>query len=300
MIIRISRSQMLKLRLFLSQKDIFMKLTTLLVAIITIFLPILCYANTQITISTVNEDINSAYLSLQQKQLKMVKATSKLKAAIGNCAIKYTSLSECLSENNDIPANIKSTGQEITSINWVVESALQGRILVDTHSQGIYHGKSYQLLGEIDKDNNFHWAEICQPNTLCFANRLKQIQQQKIQQVAQVISTEHSPSEVAAVYLTAALSNSDFNRVAALSTLHSALKLSLKHNNEAVEQVQQFQYTVLDEKFKTANNKLNNEPKKVAHLQIQISGLFNGEYFTTTKEIKLVNLQGYWLVSSFQ
>ena len=124
---------MLKLRLFLSQKDIFMKLTTLLVAIITIFLPILCYANTQITISTVNEDINSAYLSLQQKQLKMVKATSKLKAAIGNCAIKYTSLSECLSENNDIPANIKSTRQEVTSIKWVVESALQGRILVNTH-----------------------------------------------------------------------------------------------------------------------------------------------------------------------
>lgn len=281
-----------------------MKLTTLLAATIAVYLPMLCYANTQITISTVNEGINSAYLSLQQEQLKIQKATSKLKAAIDNCTIKYTSLSECLPENNGIPANIKSTGQEITSINWGVKSALQGRILVNTHSQGIYHGKSYELLGEIDKDNNFHWAEICQPNTLCFANRLKQIQQQKIQQVAQVISTEHSPSEVAGVYLKAALSNSDFNRVAALSTLHSALKLSLKHNNEVVEQVQQFQYTVLDERFKTANNtlknRLNNEPAKVVLLQIEISGLFNGEYFTTTKEMKLVNLQGYWLVSSFQ
>lgn len=300
MIIRISRSQILKLRLFLSQKDILMKLTTLFTAIIAVYLPMLCYANPQITISTVNESIKSAYLSLLQEQLKMQKATSKLKSAIDNCAIKYTSLSECLPENNDIPANIKSTAQDITSISWSVESPLQGSILVNTHSQGIFHGKSYQLLAEIDKDNNLHWAEICQPNTLCFTIRVKQIQQQKIQQVAQVISTEHSPSEVAGVYLTAALSSSDFNRVATLSTLHSSLKLSLKHNNEVVEQVQQFQYNVLDEMLKTANNKINNEPEKVAHLQIQVSGLFNGEYFTTTKKMKLMNLQGYWLVSSFQ
>jgi hypothetical protein len=133
-----------------------------------------------------------------------------------------------------------------------------------------------------------------------FSSSLRQIQKQKIAQVAQIISAKQTPSQVAGIYLTAALSNSNFNRVVTLSTLHAALKLSLKHNDEVIESIQQFQYTVLDENFKTSNNKFNNALEKIAHLSIKISGLFNGEFFKATKMMKLVNLQGYWLVSSFQ
>ena len=277
-----------------------MKLIILLASMVSVFIPMFSHANIQANISADNARINAAYLSLQQEKLKMVQATSTLKTAIENCAIKYTNLNECLPGSYDIPNNIVNDEQELTSIEWSVDSPLQGRILVKTHAKSIYHGKNHEVLRSIDDDKHFTWVEICQPNTLCFASRLNQIQKQKIAQVAQIISTKQTPSQVAGIYLTAALSNSDFNRVVTLSTLHSALKLSLKHNDEVIEPIQQFQYTVLDENFKTSNNKFNNALEKIALLQIQISGLFNGEFFKATKKMKLVNLQGYWLVSSFQ
>jgi len=277
-----------------------MKLFTLLVVIITGCLPMLCYANSLTKVSAANQKINAAYLSLQQEKLPIIKVTLKLTAAIESCVIKYSSLSECLAGSKGIPSDVIDIDQEITSIKWLVGTALRGRIFVNTNEQGIYHGKNYELIGEKDDVNNIQWVEGCQSNNVCFAHRLKQIQQQKIQQVSQIIPTDNSPSEVAGLYLTAALSSNDFNRVVTLSTLQAALKLSLKHKNEVIKPIRQFQHTVLDESLKKVKDKFNNETKKVANLQIRISGIFNDEFFEATKTMKLMNFQGYWLVSSFR
>jgi hypothetical protein len=136
-------------------------------------------ANTQANISADNEKINADYLSLQQEKLKMVQATLTLKTAIENCAVKYTSLNECLPGNNDIPNKIVNDEQELTSIEWVVDSPLQGRILVKTKTKGIYHGKNHEVLGSMDKGNLFTWEEICQPNTLCFLVALDRYRNKK-------------------------------------------------------------------------------------------------------------------------